>query len=168
MTYLRLAVIGFFALLISACGFTPMHAPAGISDAAFNNVRTELASDINIKDKEAAFWLEQSLKARLGNGDKAKHVLRLNPEANRAGIGISGVDVATRYDLGLNIAYELIEITSGKLLDSGSVRAVSTIAASTDPYALTAAEKATTRNLASNGADRILVKIAGYYAGQNK
>ncbi|WP_371396544.1 LPS assembly lipoprotein LptE [Fretibacter rubidus] len=164
MTTLRATILAFIALTLTACGFTPMHAPAGLSDAAFNNVRIELAAGIPVQDKEAAFWVQQALKTRLGNGDSAKHILRVKPEANRAGIGISGVDVATRYDLGLNVSYELIDMKSGKLLDSGSVKAISTIAASTDPYALTAAEKATVRNLASDGADRVLVRLAGYYA----
>ena len=167
MTHLRLALISAFALMLAACGFTPMHAPAGLSDAAFNSVRTELAAGIDVQDKEAAFWVQQALKTRLGNGDNAKHVLRIKPVASRAGIGISGVDVATRYDLGLNVAYELVDIKSGTLLDKGTVKAISTIAASTDPYALTAAEKATVRNLTSDGADRVLVKIAGYYAKAN-
>ena len=164
MTFMRLLWISIFTLMLSACGFTPMHAPAGLSDTAFTQVRTELAAGIEVQDKEAAFWVQQALKTRLGTGETANHILRIKPAASRAGIGISGTDVATRYDLGLSIGYELIDIKTGALLDRGTVRAISTIAASTDPYALTSAEKATLRNLAANGADRLLVKMAGYYA----
>jgi len=164
ITRIKTALLSIAMLSLSACGFTPMHAPAGLSDGAFNAISTELAIDVNIQDKEAAFWVQQALRDRLGSGDDAKHILRIKPTATRAGIGISGADIATRYDSGLNVSYELIDKKSGKLLNRGTVRSVSTFSASTDPYALTASEKASVRSLAKDSADRMLVKLAGYYA----
>ena len=168
MNSLKLTALSLTALALTACGFTPMHAPAGLSSGVFTSVSTELAADVQIQDKEAAFWVQQALRERLGENTDAKHILRIKPTASRAGIGISGADIATRYDAGLNVSYELIDKKSGKRLDRGSVRSVSTFSASTDPYALTASEKASVRSLAKDSADRMLVKLASYYAKARK
>lgn len=168
MTIFRNTLILTATALLSACGFTPLHAPDGVSSSVFSTINTELAPGIAVQDKEAAFWVQNALKDRLGNGQNMQTILRLKPQAQRAGIGISGDDIATRYDLGLNVGYELIDAKSGKVLNRGTVRSVSTFSASTDPYALTASEKATTRDLAKDSADRIIAKIASYYAQKSQ
>lgn len=163
MTSLRAFCLTLAAAALTACGFTPLHS-TGPDDSAFGALRTELAASIAVADKEAAFWVEQSIKDRLGAGENARHILRLFPEAARTGIGISGDDVATRYDTGLKVSYELIDMKSGDVLDRGSVRSTSTIAASTDPYALTAAEKASVRSISKDAADRVLARVAAHYS----
>lgn len=166
---LNLALAAFALTLLTACGFTPMHSPGG-EIGAFGNTEVKIASDISVDDKEAAFWLQQRLAERIGvnssSGAGAANILELKPRVRRGGVGISGQDVSTRYDLNMVIPYVLRDGSSGKVLDRGNVRAVSTFTATNDPYALTAAEKGTTRQLADDAADRLLTRIAGYYASK--
>jgi hypothetical protein len=163
----RILFICAFAALSSACGFTPMHAPSngfGGGEGAFGNVSVALGSDIRVDDKEAAFWVQQRLAERLGTQTGAAQILEITPSARRGGVGISGQDIATRYDLNLALKYKLIDAASGKVLDKGTLNAVSTFTATNDPYALIAAEKETVKQLASDTADRLLTRVAGYYA----
>jgi LPS-assembly lipoprotein len=162
---LRLFVLMFFSMLVSACGFTPLHAPGG---ANFQTVRVDLAPAIVVGDKEAAFWVQQRLAERFGGAATAKQVLEITPRAYRSGLGISGQDIATRYDLNMSIRYKLTEASTGKVLDRGTVNGVSTFTATGDPYALVTAEKETTQQLAVDTADRLLTKLAGYYARTRK
>lgn len=162
---LRVLAIMFTAAFTTACGFTPMHAPSG-AVGGFGNMSVELGSAIRVDDKEAAFWVQQRLAERLGNKNPAAQVLEITPSTRRSGIGVSGQDVATRYDLNMSLKYKLTDAATGKVLDRGTINSVSTYTASNDPYALIAAEKATTKQLASDTADRLLTKVAGYFASQ--
>ena len=162
---LRVLALMFAAVFTASCGFTPLHAPAG-AVGAFGNMSVELGSAVRVDDKEAAFWVQQRLAERLGSQTPAAQILEITPSTRRSGIGVSGQDVATRYDLNMSLKYKLTEAKTGKVLDRGTISSVSTYTASNDPYALIAAEKATTKQLASDTADRLLTKVAGYFASQ--
>lgn len=162
---IRILVLVAAAAFTTACGFTPMHAPAGAA-GAFGNMAVELSPDIRVDDKEAAFWVQQRLSERLGSSRGAAQILEVTPIATRAGVGISGQDVATRYDLNLALNYKLTDAKTGEVLDRGTINSVSTYTATDDPYALIAAEKATTKQLASDTADRLLTRVAGYFASK--
>ncbi|MGB0907269.1 MAG: LPS assembly lipoprotein LptE [Maricaulaceae bacterium] len=164
--FFKRSVILCAALVLAACGFTPMHAPAG-SSSTFKtlNIGVDFAENIDVDDKEAAFWMRQALVERVGETAAPKHTLRISPTSSRGGIGISGADIATRYDLRLRTKYELVD-EKGNIVTKGNVSSVSTFSAASDPYALISAEKTTTRQLADDAADRILVRIATYYANK--
>ncbi len=167
---LRLLAVMFIAALTTSCGFTPLHgsmghAPTGTA-GSFGNVTIALGDKITVDDKEAAFWAQQRLTERLGTRTGKAHILEITPRLTRGGIGISGRDIATRYDLKLALGYVLSESSSGKVLDRGTINAVSTFTATNDPYALVAAQKASTKQLASDAADRLLIRVAGYYASK--
>lgn len=166
-TIIRLRVFALigFAFMCNACGFTPVHAPGGVS---FDTVRVQLSGGTAIDDKEAAFWVQQRLAERFSTGSSPAQVLEITPTAYRAGLGISGQDIATRYDLNMSIRYKLTDAKTGKVLDRGTVNGVSTFTATNDAYALVAAEKETTRQLAADTADRLITKLAGYYASARK
>lgn len=162
---LRVLLICGAAVLTASCGFTPMHAPSGAA-GAFGNMSVELGPDLRVDDKEAAFWVQQRLAERIGSQSGAAQILEVTPTARRSGIGVSGQDVATRYDLNMGLKYKLTDAKTGEVLDRGTVNSVSTYTATNDPYALIAAEKATTKQLASDTADRLLTRLAGYFASQ--
>ena len=160
---LRAIFILSAAGLLASCGFTPMHAPAGAA-GAFGNMAVELSSNISVEDEEAAFWLQQRLAERLGSTSGAEQILEVTPSTRRGGIGISGQDIATRYDLNMTLKYKLTDAKTGKVLDRGTISSVSTYTATDDPYALIAAQKETSKQLASETADRLLTRLAGYFA----
>lgn len=161
---LRLTALLSLGFVLTACGFTPMHAPAGGGALLSKQIKVDLADELTVEDKETGFWLRQALVGRMGEATAAKHILRIKPMGSREGIGISGQDIATRYDLGLTTEYELTDAVSGKVLTSGEVTSMTTYSAADDPYALVSAQKTTARQLADDAADRILVRLAAHYA----
>ena len=151
------------ATLLTACGFTPVHNAAGAQ--RFGDVAIEVSEGADIGDKEAGFVVLQRLRDRIGV-NSGKHVLKIDPRLTRDGFGISADDVTTRYDTSLSLNYSLIEAASGKVLTSGDVRSTTTYAAPLDPYALDSVDNNALAQDAQDVADRLLLKLAGYYAAQ--
>lgn len=152
------------ALCLSACGFTPMHAPQiGDNGRAFKNIQIEMIEVDDVAKQEGAFWVQQALYDRLGQ-DGRVHRLAVESDFNRASIGISSQDVATRYDMRVTLNYKLINPEDEKVLTFGRVRATSTFGAPIDPYGRSISEQAATKNVAKEAVDRLLIELAAYYA----
>ncbi len=155
-------------LALSACGFTPMHAPMSASgDLAIKNIQVDLIEPEKITDDEGAFWVQQALYDRLGTSGRT-HILSIRPEFVRRGLGISAQDVATRYDMRVNLGYTLTDAKTGDVLDTGNVVATSTFGAPIDPYGRASSEQTATKNVASEAADRLITRLAAYYANAEK
>ena len=150
--------------LLTACGFTPMHGGAISGNAAkFEDISIQINDGRDAGDKEAGFLVMQRLRDRIGE-NTGKHILDLTPRLRRQRLGISADDVASRYDSVLDINYKLIEAESGKILDKGKVKGTTTFGAPNDPYGLVAANNNAEQQIAKEVADRLLLKLAGYYA----
>lgn len=156
-------IIPAFALALSACGFTPVHAPS-MADAstAFDNIRVELAETEYITDQESGYYLQQHLKDRLG-ANNGQHILRVTPKTSRGNYGLSSRDVATRYDMRMNVDYVLLDSDTGEELYSGDTRAISTFGSPVDPYSRIASQRTAAEQVAREAADRILLQLASYY-----
>lgn len=150
--------------LLTACGFTPMHGTnLGANAAKFEDVSIRINDGRDAGDKEAGFLVMQRLRDRIGE-NTGNHILELTPKLRRQRLGISADDVASRYDSILEVSYKLLDAKSGKILDRGRVKGVSTFGAPTDPYGIVAANNNAKQQTAKEVADRLLVKLAGYYA----
>ena len=57
-----------------------------------------------------------------------------------------------------------MDANSGKILDTGSVKGTTTFGAPIDPYGIVAADNNAKQQIAKEVADRVLVKLAGFYA----
>ncbi len=148
---------------LSACGFTPMHAPnMGGDSAAFKNIKVELVEHKDIAQQESGFYLQQSLMDRIGS-DGTRHTLRITPKISRRGYGVTSNDVASRYDMVMTVKYELNDSVTGKNLDKGNIQSTTTFGSSRDPYARTSAEKNATEQVARDAADQIIIRLAAYY-----
>lgn len=153
---------------LTACGFTPLHAAStGASGVKFEDVSIKITDGADQGDKEAGFFIMQRLRDRIGE-NTGRHVLTLNPQLSRAGFGVNSIDVASRYDSIITVNYTLNDARTGDLLTNGSVRAVSTFGAPLDPYGLIAAEKSALQQTTKEAADRLLIKLASYYANSKK
>ncbi len=162
-------LIGLIVLpLFTACGFTPMHAPStGSSGISFGDVSIKIKDGVDQGDKEAGYYVMQRLRDRIGV-NTGKHVLTLNPTLSRAGFGVNSIDVASRYDSIVTINYTLSDAKNGDVLTNGSVKAISTFGAPEDPYGLIAADKNALQQTTKEAADRLLIKLASYYANPDK
>ena len=152
------------ASLLTGCGFTPMHGTGmGVNSAKFEDISIQVNDGRDAGDKEAGFYVMQRLRDRIGE-NTGKHILELTPKLRRQRLGISADDVASRYDSILEVSYKLLDAKSGKILDKGKVKGASTFGASTDAYGIVAADNNAKQQVSKEVADRLLVKLAGYYA----
>ena len=117
--------------------------------------------------KKLGFIWYKELGIGLGQAP-GKDILILTPRITVSGYGTSSDDVATRYDTNLSVLYELRDKNTDKLLSKGSVKGSSTFGAPIDPYGLIAASNNAEQVIAKDVADRLLFKIAAYYAKDNK
>ena len=153
---------------LSACGFTPMHSAIKSNNAdLFDNFSVKLNAVEGIGNKEVGFYLVQRIRDRVG-ASSGKDILILTPRITVSGYGTSSDDVASRYDTNLSVLYELRDKNTDKLLSRGSVKGSSTFGAPIDPYGLIAASNNAEQVIAKDVADRLLFKIAAYYAKDNK
>jgi len=152
------------ALSLTACGFTPVHAPTAASGASapFNNVKVELANLTRVSQKEGGYYLQQHLQDRLDIGD-SQYVLKIEPKTGRRPYGLTSNDVASRFDMTMKTEYQLVDGKSGDVLTKGTVNAITTFGSSRDPYARISAEKNATEQVSRDAADRIIARLAAYY-----
>lgn len=159
----RLTTLAVSALFLSACGFTPMHAPQMASgDMSFKNIKIDLVQPDELKNQEGGYWVQQSLQDRLGTQGRT-HTLSVNPKFRRIGVGISSQDIATRYDMVATVSYKLTDTKTGDMLDSGTVKAASSFGAPRDPYGRSIAEQTAVKNVAKAVSDRLIIQLAAYY-----
>jgi len=160
----KIIIAALATSFLTACGFTPLHGSATAGNAAkFEDISIQINDGRDAGDKEAGFLVMQRLRDRIGE-NTGKHILELTPSLRRQRLGISADDVASRYDSILSMRYKLIDAKSSKILDRGSVQGASTFGAPVDPYGLVAADNNAQQQIAKEVADRLLVKLAGYYS----
>lgn len=154
------------ALILTACetGFRPMHAPASALAPAMQDLQIVMENGNSVTDREAGFHIQQRLLDRIGSAGSGP-VLTITPNYSRARLGITAEDIATRYDVNLAAEY-ILRDAKGVTLDTGRVTSVSTFNAPDDPYGVIAANDSSLENAAKDLADRVLNKVAIYYARQ--
>ncbi len=159
----RLFFLSLITLILTACGFKPLHATS-TSGVNLSDIQVVMAQIQDVQNREAGFYMQQRLLDRIGEKEKAKHIVTIVPSVSRRRLGVTSNDVASRYDINLRANYVLTDSASGKVLDKGSVSAVSTFGAPNDPYGLAAADTNGTQQGARELADRLIMKLATYYS----
>jgi len=161
MKLIRAAALLTAALILTACGFKPMHAPTafGGNGVSMKNITVQMQANEKID-----FLLAQALRDRMGDNRAAPYILRITPVSNRKNLGIGADDVASRYDLVMETEFELVEAKTGDIVYRSDVRAISTYGAPRDPYGTVAAQANAEEQVAAETADRIIARLAGYQA----
>ena len=154
-----LFIIAGFGIL-AACGFKPMHAPATFGGKTYDYSNIAVATTA---EEKIDFLLKQSLRDRMGENTNTNYILNISPKLSRRTLGISDDDVASRYDLAMTAKFELVDRKSNDVVYKDSVRAISTFGAPRDPYGTVSAENNATEQVASETADRIIIRLARYF-----
>ncbi|HFB55241.1 MAG TPA: hypothetical protein ENJ46_04890 [Hellea balneolensis] len=152
------------ALMLSACGFEPMHATNALNGASAvkGGVVFREISVVTSKNDKEDFLLKQALRDRLGDNSNTRYTLRVVPTTSRRNLGIGADDVASRYDLIMTARFELLDAKTGDVLMKDKIRAISTFGAPRDPYGTASAQNNADRQVAAEAADRIIVRLARY------
>ncbi len=140
-----MAIIGL-ALVVSACGFTPMY-----GDAAGSPALSRIA--VSAQDNRLGYRLREQLEDALGWDRGANPLYRLETVAqqNRRPLGRRIDDTATRYELTVRATWTLTPTSGGAPL-TGVEAVTTTYAAADQPYAAIAAQQ--------DGEDRAAAELA--------
>ena len=145
------------AAALAGCGFTPMYAQPGVSNA-MSHIQVEAPKG------RIGYLLGQSLDDAFGHakGEPPIYRLELTLTQARQAHGLTANDTAQRYELDVRATYNLVVIAGGKVAHTGY--AVSNISYdSTDqPYAGIAARQDVQDRLASDVAQKIELQVAAW------
>lgn len=139
-------VLAAGALLLSACGFTPLYGATGGSP-----VLSRIA--VTAQDDRLGYRLREQLEDALAWDRGAQPLYRLTTvtEQSRRPLGRRIDDTATRYELTVRTVWTLTPVAGGTPL-TGSETSTSTYAAADQPYGAIAAQQ--------DGEDRAAAELA--------
>ena len=123
------------ALLLTACGFTPLYGGAG-GNPALSRIA------VSTQDDRLGYRLREQLEDALGRDGAAQPLYRLTTqtEQNRRPLGRRIDDTATRYELTVKSDWVLTPVAGGLPLN-GTETVTLTYAAADQPYAAIAAQQ---------------------------
>jgi LPS-assembly lipoprotein len=151
------------ALLLSACGFTPMYATPGVLPGLS-------AIEVHVQHGRTAFMIGEDLNDALArdHDTPALYRLEVTVEEQRYPRGLTINNVAQRYEDHVNVTYQLIEIATGKVLKAAVEPIELTYDAANQPYAGVAAQQDSQVGAAEEAAQRIRDDLAAYFARQGR
>lgn len=159
LTSLPVVILG--ALVLGACGFTPLYAVPGVSPGLS-------AIQVHAPQGRTAFLLAEDLDDAFARDRAVTPVYRLDMTLTERNYsrGLNIANTAKYFEGQLTVHYKLIEIASGKVLKTGDQPVEVSYAAADQPYAGVAAEEDAQKRAAGEAAQRIRIDIASYFAGK--
>ncbi len=155
---MRVLLASLSALLLSACGLSPMYAGGG--DGA---VARGLASvDVAPIEGQAGWLVRNALNDRLGAAGEASPQYRLDVRLDDQleGLAILRDDTVSRERRTLRARYQLIDLASGDIVLDATAASDAGIDVVSSEYATIAAEQTALENLAEQVAQRIVTRVA--------
>ncbi|MEY8828629.1 LPS assembly lipoprotein LptE [Sedimentitalea sp. XS_ASV28] len=102
-------------LALAACGFEPVYGPGGGGKALYGKVRVDAPDGVN------TYYLVRRLEEQLGRAADPVYRLAMVLEITIQGQAITASGDITYYSVVGSINYDLIEIGSGRSVETGSV-----------------------------------------------
>ncbi len=157
------AFLAVSATSLAGCGFTPLYAVPGVTDGL-----SSIA--VSAPHGRTAFLLAQDLEDDLARNKNVAPLYRLDLKLQEhqypRGLQVSGI--ATRYETHVTVTFKLIELSSGKELNSGIEPIEVSYASSDQPYAGVAAQQDAESRAAATASDHIRTRLAVYFAERDK
>lgn len=141
------------ALPLAACGFVPAYGPGGPAAELQGAVRVDNPSDKN------GFDLVERLEERIGRPDGPRYALSYTITTNPVGVGITGENAITRYNLTGSVAWGLTETGTGRRVTGGVVQNFTSYSATGSTVAGLAAEEDAAFRLMRILADQIVTAL---------
>lgn len=140
-------------LALAGCGFRPAYGPAGVAPDLRGQVVVEAPNN------RLAFVLVERLEARLGPPDAPRYRLSYRIDTRSEGLGVTRSQETTRYNLTGVLTFQLREIASGKVVQSGEINAFTAYSATANAVATQASERDAYRRLMVLLADRLVTRL---------
>ena len=146
------------ALLLTACGLSPMYAGGGDGAVA----RGLAAVDVAPIEGQAGWLVRNALNDRLGAAGAASPQYRLDVRLDDQleGLAILRDDTVSRERRTLRARYQLIDLASGEIVLDATAGSDAGIDVVSSEYATIAAEQTALENLAEDVAQRIVTRVA--------
>ena len=147
------------AVMLSACGFTPLYGTAGVSPALS-------AIEVRTPETRTGYLLREELDDALARNKNrpAAYLLSLAVNEDRYARGLRVDDVATRYEVALRVEYILTDLRTRRQVKTGSVNANVTYDSPDQPYSGVAAFSNGQERAATQAAERIRLDLARWFA----
>jgi LPS-assembly lipoprotein len=147
-----------FLLLLGACGLHPMYA-GGAGGTVAQGLSAVEVSPIEGK---SGWLVRNALVDRLGSGKSgsARYRLDVRLDDKVEGLGLLSDDTVARERRTLRARYQLVDLTTGKIVLDETAGSDAGIDVVSSEYATIAAEQTALENLSKEVADRIVVRVA--------
>ena len=155
---MRAFLVSLSALLLTACGLSPMYAGGGDGAVA----RGLAAVDVAPIEGQAGWLVRNALNDRLGAAGAASPQYRLDVRLDDQleGLAILRDDTVSRERRILRARYQLIDLASGEIVLDATAGSDAGIDVVSSEYATIAAEQTALENLAEDVAQRIVTRVA--------
>ncbi|AOL24922.1 LPS-assembly lipoprotein [Erythrobacter litoralis] len=152
------AFIAPLALALAACGLQPMYAGGGNAAVA----QGLAAVDVPAIPGRGGWLVRNALEDRLGAAGDAPTRYRLDVRLDDSleALGVLNDDTISRERRILRARYQLVDITTGKIVLDATAGSDAGIDVVSSEYATIAAEQTALENLAEEVADRMATSIA--------
>ena len=162
MTRLIASALIFVSLGLSACGFQPVYAERTGVSASLSNIAVQTS------EGRAGYQLGLALKDRLGSwsGD-AEYTLKAVVDMSRIRQSVTVADIATRYEVEMDVDYVLIERETGETVKTGKASGEASFDVPADPYATVRAEQDSELRAARDAAQQITSDLALWFQRKN-
>lgn len=140
-------------LALAACGFSPAYGPGGSAGKLTETVWVQDPTDKN------AFDLVERLEERLGRPEVIRYDLAYAITTESVGVGITGDNKITRYNLKGVVDYTLTERATDARVSGGRVQSFTAYSATGSTVAGLAAEEDAALRLMRILADQIVARL---------
>ncbi|MDG5751773.1 LPS assembly lipoprotein LptE [Qipengyuania sp. XHP0211] len=162
---MRALLASLSALLLTACGLSPMYAGGGDGAVA----RGLAAVDVAPIEGQAGWLVRNALNDRLGAAGAASPQYRLDVRLDDQleGLAILRDDTVSRERRTLRARYQLIDLATGEIVLDATAGSDAGIDVVSSEYATIAAEQTALENLAEDVAQRIVTRVALTLRGES-
>jgi len=146
-------------IALSACGLQPMYAGGGKGAVA----QGLAAIDVSPIEGKAGWLVRNALVDRLGTDNKggtARYRLDIRLDDKLEGLALLSDDTIGRERRTLRARYQLVDMSSGRIVLDASDGSDAGIDVVSSEYAVIAAENTALENLSKDVADRIVTRVA--------
>ncbi len=147
------------ALMLCACGFTPLYATQGLAPGLS-------AIDVHVSHGRLAYLLGEALDDELARDRDKPPVYRLDVTVSNRVYprGLNLDETAAYYENDVLVDYRLVEVATGRVLRTASEPVEVSYAATVLPYADIAAQQDAQQRAADEAAVRIRTDLGIYFA----
>ncbi|TDX31893.1 LPS assembly lipoprotein LptE [Rhodovulum visakhapatnamense] len=140
-------------LALAGCGFRPVYGPGGPADG----LRGRIAVDA--PDSVVGFLLVEELETRLGRAEAPRWRLAYSIDTESEGLGVTAEQDTTRYNITGRVGFQLRDLDSGQVVQSGEVASFTAYSATGSTVATRAAERDAYRRLMVILADEVVTRL---------